>query len=109
MEYLQKQKDADPGLELKMQLLENQLQEWIRQNPNYNKLNKKGSVITIPVVIHIVYKADSQYVSDSRVDEQIAMLNRDFSGQNTHTLNAFSSTVKDALGDASVTRAARSP
>lgn len=94
MEYLQKQKEADPGLDGQMMLLEQQVQEWIKQNPNHNKLNKKASVITIPVVVHIIYKTSAENIPDSVVNEQILMLNRDFSGQNTNSMGAFSSTLQ---------------
>ncbi|MDP1727984.1 MAG: T9SS type A sorting domain-containing protein [Bacteroidota bacterium] len=96
MEYLQKQKDADPALENKMLLYEEQVQQWISQNSNNNNLGE--TAITIPVVFHIVYKTDSQNVSDLRVSEAIEMLNRDFAGLNTHSMGAFSTSLKANTG-----------
>ena len=77
-----------------MQIFEEKVQQWIKQNPNYNKLNKKASVITIPIVVHIVYKSPWPNVPDSVVREGIGNLNRDYSGQNTHSMGAFSSTLQ---------------
>lgn len=94
MEYLQMQKDADPTLESRMLLQEKQLQQWIKDNYNPNS----KTVITIPVVVHIVYNAPEQNVSDQRVFEQIAMSNRDFAGLNPHSMGAFSLLLKANTG-----------
>ena len=40
-----------------------------------------GQVLTIPVVFHVIYKADGTgYISEARVQAQIAVLNEDFAG-----------------------------
>ena len=44
-----------------------------------------GDTIIIPVVVHIVYKTPEQNVSDTRVAEQLDVLNRDFARFNTDT------------------------
>jgi hypothetical protein len=94
MEYLQRQKELDPGLEAKMFLQEKQIQQWINENyiPDSNK------VITIPIVVHIIYNTDEQNIPDLRVFEQIEMLNRDYAGLNTHSMQAFSDTLKSNTG-----------
>ena len=91
MEYLQKQKAADPGIEMMMRQYDEQVSQWINQNNS--SLTNTGT-ITIPVVVHIVYNTDSENVSDLRVFEQIAMSNRDFAGLNVHSMGAFSSSLK---------------
>ena len=93
MEYLQKQKEADPGLEQRMLLYEEQIQQWISQNSKSNKLNKAGT-ITIPVVVHIIWKTTDENISDERVTEQIDFSNRDFAGGNTISMGGFSSDLK---------------
>ena len=39
-------------------------------------------LITIPVVVHVVYKRDVENISKSQINSQIAALNRDFRGTN---------------------------
>jgi hypothetical protein len=92
MDYLQKQKEADPELEQRMEIQEKQLQKWISENSK-ETLNKK-STIKIPVVVHILYSADSQNISNERVFAQISAINKSFSGQSTHSMGAFSSDMK---------------
>lgn len=41
------------------------------------------TVITIPVVVHVLYNNAGQNISDQKILEQINSLNRDFSGENT--------------------------
>jgi hypothetical protein len=42
-------------------------------------------LLTIPVVVHVVYRTDSENISKSQINSQIAVLNRDFRGTNTDT------------------------
>ena len=51
MKYLDFLKSQDPQLEQRMQNLENNLQHWIQNQPE----NSSSTIITIPVVVHIVY------------------------------------------------------
>lgn len=44
-------------------------------------------VITVPVVVHILYKSPEENISDVQVASQIAALNRDFRRTNADTLN----------------------
>jgi hypothetical protein len=39
-------------------------------------------LITIPVVVHVVYRTDRENISKSQINSQIAVLNRDFRGTN---------------------------
>ncbi|MBC8172318.1 MAG: hypothetical protein H7X71_00305, partial [Chitinophagales bacterium] len=43
---------------------------------------RSGTVITIPVIIHIVYNTDDQNISDAQAQSQIDVLNEDFRRQN---------------------------
>lgn len=43
-------------------------------------------IITIPIVIHVVYKTATQNIPDSRVLSQINVLNTDFAGINADTI-----------------------
>jgi len=42
----------------------------------------REGVTAIPVVVHVVYKADSENISDAQINSQIASLSRDFRAQN---------------------------
>ncbi len=42
-----------------------------------------GGVITIPVVVHVVYKTDAQKIGMDQVTSQIDALNRDYASKNT--------------------------
>lgn len=54
-------------------------QDWITQS----SANKTNTVLTIPVVVHVVYRNASQNISDAQVQSQIQVLNDDFRRQNT--------------------------
>lgn len=40
-------------------------------------------LVTIPVVVHVVYRTDEENISDAQVHSQIKALNRDYSAKNT--------------------------
>ena len=52
--------------------------ESFTQNFIANPGNKNRSVVTIPVVVHVVYNTASQNISDAQINSQIAILNQDF-------------------------------
>ena len=74
MQHLDEIKLNDPQVEQRMQVEESVIQNWIANNPENLMLN----VITIPVVVHIVYKTSAQNVSNNDVYSQIQVLNEDF-------------------------------
>ena len=43
--------------------LEKDIQKWIKDNPKY----KLKSIITIPVVVHVVYNSPQQNISDQQI------------------------------------------
>lgn len=70
---------------------------WLNNPANQlNALNKQTSIITIPVVVHVVYKNAIQNIPDSQVVRQINILNSCFRKQNSN----FSQTraIFDTLG-----------
>jgi hypothetical protein len=90
MEYLEMQKANDPNLAERMERMEEFTQQWIESG---GSSFKTSSVITIPVVVHVVYNTSSQNISDAQIQSQIDVLNADF-----RKLNAdFSSTVPSAF------------
>ncbi len=56
--------------------------KWINNNPN--KLN---SIITIPVVVHIVWNTNQQNISDAQIFSQIDVLNNDYRRTNSDAIN----------------------
>ncbi len=54
--------------------------EWIKNNPGGTR-----DVVTIPVVVHVIYKTSSQNISDKQVQSQIDVLNEDFMMSNPDT------------------------
>jgi hypothetical protein len=82
MEYLEYLKSQDPQLENKMLQNEQALQNWIKTYAasisGKNSINKKSTIITIPVVVHVVYKNPTENISTAQVLSQIAVLNKDF-------------------------------
>ena len=59
MTYLEKQQKNNPTLVKKNQDNEVKLQNWIKNNANKNL----GSIISIPVVVHVVYNNNNENIS----------------------------------------------
>jgi len=57
-------KAKDPNAEKRMQQLEIQTQEWIKNNTGQKK---KQVIITIPVVVHVVYNDPTENISDAQI------------------------------------------
>lgn len=73
-EYETYLKDKDPNYEQRMQERRESIQEFLKDNPN----PRPQSIVTIPVVFHVVYQNSSQNLPDACLQDQIASLNRDF-------------------------------
>ncbi|MBL4656646.1 MAG: hypothetical protein JKX73_01505, partial [Flavobacteriales bacterium] len=80
---------ADPTLEAKMQAQEFDIQNWIAANPVASSTSasgkKIGTVVTIPVVVHVVYANATENVPDEQIFSQIEVLNEDFRRLNADT------------------------
>ena len=95
MGYLAKQKKNDPTLEVRMRQQEESIEQWIaEQKTSPGALAKTSTVITIPVVVHIIYNTAEENIPNQRVYDQIAITNRDFAGLNPHGLGAFPPALK---------------
>jgi hypothetical protein len=51
-----------------------QTKRWIKNHPNHNE----KTIITIPVVVHVVWNTNSENISDEQIFSQIEVLNKDF-------------------------------
>ena len=83
MEHLEFLRSNDHELDSKMQKIEEEIQNWITNNSN----NESQSIITIPVVVHVVYYNNSENISDQQIFSQIDILNKDFRRNNLDTVN----------------------
>lgn len=71
---------SNPGLIRKQMELEKWTAQWIAEN---GASLSPRSVITIPVVVHIVWNQTPQNITDEQVFSQIEVLNQDFQASNT--------------------------
>lgn len=69
---------------------------WLANPANKAKAQKQNAIITIPVVVHVVYKNAAQNIPDSQVVRQIDILNLCFRKQNPNYSNVRA--VFDTLG-----------
>ena len=83
MQYLEFLKDEDPLLEARMIQQENLLQNWIQNQPE----SSSSTLITIPVVVHIVYSNTTENISTVQIQSQIDILNEDFRRLNADAIN----------------------
>ncbi|MBC8266229.1 MAG: hypothetical protein H8E84_04625, partial [Flavobacteriales bacterium] len=95
MQHLNQLIQNDPQVQVRMQQEESAIQNWINNSPESMLLN----VITIPVVVHIVYKTSAQNLSNNDVYSQIQVLNEDFRKTNpdaSSVPSAFSGVAADS-------------
>ena len=59
-----------------------QTAQWIKEHPNHNK----KTIITIPVVVHVVWKTNTHNISDAQIQSQIDALNKDYRRTNIDTI-----------------------
>jgi hypothetical protein len=67
----------NPELAVKRENIEGQIREWVATQSNSSR-----SVITIPVVVHVIYNNSEQNISDAQVQSQIDVLNEDYARLN---------------------------
>jgi hypothetical protein len=59
--------------------------EWRQNHPE--QIRSSAPVVTIPVVVHVLYKNATQNISDQQIYSQIAVLNQDYRRMNADTVN----------------------
>ena len=60
-----------------------QTNKWIENHPNHSE----KTIITIPVVVHVVWNTNSENISDAQIFSQIEILNNDFRRTNVDIIN----------------------
>jgi len=78
----QKRLDTDPVFKAGLEQLEKQTLEYINRLKKTNYSDFRTTVVTIPVVVHVVYKNANENISDAKVQSQIDALNNFFRRQN---------------------------
>lgn len=78
-EVLNRQLREDPSLKERMDKIERATESLMR-NGGYKRL--VAGVITIPVVVHVVYNAAAENISNTQVQSQIDVLNEDYNNTN---------------------------
>ena len=59
-----------------------QTENWLSEHTD-----KKNSIITIPVVVHVVWNTNQQNISDAQINSQIDVLNEDYRRTNIDAIN----------------------
>jgi hypothetical protein len=82
MEHLSWLTQQNPNLTQRMQEIENFTQAYVTSNPEGTR-----TVVTIPVVVHVLYNTSAQNISDAQVQAQINQLNADYARLNSDAGN----------------------
>lgn len=82
MDYLKIQFQEDKNYQTRFENLNKLLNEYIEKNKN-NPL----TLVSIPVVVHVVYNTAQQNISFEQIKSQIDVLNQDFRRLNADTIN----------------------
>ena len=90
-EALQMQMANDSIFRQQRQVLDAYVDNWVKEHPDYDP---KTTTVTIPVVVHIIYKTTAEDISDSRVTDQINATNADWAGLNAHSMGSFATSLK---------------
>ena len=73
-EYVEILKNKYPEYKQERQMVNQQTRNWIKSRYN----SESQSIITIPVVVHVVWNTSSENISDQQIFSQIDVLNADF-------------------------------
>lgn len=94
MEVLDRMLQDDPNYALRMQEIEEFTAKYVAENAGSSR-----TVITIPVVVHVVYNTAAENISDAAINSQISILNQDFRKLNADAASVpalFSGVAADA-------------
>lgn len=78
MEHYAHEVSVDPQRATRLDEIEHFTQQWTAAHGAEDR-----AVVTIPVVVHLVYKTSAQNISDARIIAQIAQLNADYAHLNS--------------------------
>tara|TARA_B100001250_G_scaffold9849_1_gene8552 strand:- start:1865 stop:2968 length:1104 start_codon:yes stop_codon:yes gene_type:complete len=75
--------DFYPEYKVEREKVNAETKKWIQDNPQ----NDNKTIITIPVVVHVVWKTNAENISDAQIFSQIDILNNDFRRTNIDIIN----------------------
>ncbi len=87
MDVLDRQIQEDPTIVDRMEQLEQFTNKVINSNSDALKVN---GIITIPVVVHVIYRTSNENISEAQINSQIQVLNDDFRRMNSDATNTWS-------------------
>lgn len=61
---------------------ESEIQRWLQ---DHNTRNRQRSVITLPVIVHVIYRTPEQNITDEQIQSQLDVLNEDFRMLNSNS------------------------
>lgn len=94
-EIYDSQMKLDPEFRRKVESMEVITKEFSRKIEQANGESILSSVIRIPVVFHILYNSENQYINDDQIQSQLDVINKDFNLKNTDIISV---SVLDAFG-----------
>ncbi|TCP27859.1 putative secreted protein (Por secretion system target) [Tenacibaculum skagerrakense] len=89
MDNLEYRQQKDPALKQRMQEIEEFTQNKLMQLQNVQG-RIEGSIIKIPVVVHVIYSNAQENISDAQIQSQLDVLNEDFRRTNSDANNKWS-------------------
>jgi len=60
-----------------------QTEKWIKNHPNHSE----KTIITIPIIVHVLWKTNTHNISDAQIQSQIDVLNEDYRRANIDKIN----------------------
>ncbi|MEX1190110.1 MAG: M43 family zinc metalloprotease [Bacteroidia bacterium] len=82
MEVLEQEMQLHPEIKAQREQFQNQLQTYLQKNADEKV--KAGEKRIIPVVFHIIHECGPENISKAQIDDQIRILNEDFSLTNAN-------------------------
>lgn len=86
-EFYKKSVEEHPEILEKVKAIENFTENWIKENKHTANFR---AGITIPVVIHVVYRTPAGNISNEQIDSQIDVLNKDYQATNDEIVTVAS-------------------
>ncbi len=82
---LYNQQMQDANIANQIQMTQAAAAKWRAEHPE--EIRSSAPLLTIPVVVHVLYKTPTQNISNAQIYSQIAILNQDYRRLNADTIN----------------------
>ena len=90
MKNLEYRKQNDPQLAQRMEDIETFTRQKLQQMDSNSQNKVVGDIITLPVVIHVLYRNATENISVAQIQSQLDVLNEDFRRTNPDADNTWS-------------------